>query len=1018
MFQRANKFIFLFIFQLIFLHSVTSQQSISFQDYAVHFRQAKEYFDAKNFVAAKEEFLYYLNSLPSFNQEQDGQKVLAEYYITMCSLYMSQPESELYAQRFIQDHPEHPQALKLLRGIGLFFYENGDYDRAIKYLAKSSQTNEEAKYKLAVSYYETKSLKNALDLFLSLKNSPNEEYSFNSAYYAGVINFGEKRYNDAIEDFKKAEGKSNFRAEIPNWISMSLFHQGKFNEMINFAESILSKPNSDYRIDDIAILVAEVQYKLGYYNKASKNYEKAFNIVPESKNDETKFHYGFSLYKTNQFSKAYIELKELSEKKDSVGQIAAFTVGLAQLKAGNLEATMDAFKNAKELNFNAEIKEEASFNYAKVLLDIGRAGDCLSSLADFNVQFPESKFLEESYLVASEAILSGNNLKAAVNYLASVAKKTPELNLAYQKLCYNLGVKAYNQNLFQQSLELMNEAINNDQDIRIKVLATFAKAEIFSQNKRFKEAVEIYNPLLLNKVKLEEIPDFDQQVRLSLAYAYFNLADFTKANALFKTYVDKLLASGKSNSKNPNVILRLADTYLINKKYNDALNYYQQAYNELDSEKDYALYQIGLTLNYLNRGSEAIAAFKRLKKDFPKSSYLNNALYQENLTAFNTRQYEDAIEGFTYIIENLKSNAFFYDALLYRAQSYMNLRNHEKAIEEFKSIILKYPTQDVARDALYGLQEELNEVGRANEFTEILMAFREKSGNRLNASETEELEYSTAKNIYLGTNFVQSIEPLMAFLEKYPNTKHQEEAIYLIADAAYRGERFEIARDYYLKVLSMDENHPQAKRFFERIAKISYDLKDYSMSIQALKRLQLKDLNPQESLLANNGLVNNYIALNRIDSASIISNEVIQLNTVSDLEKAELSSRMAKGFEDLAKVDDQKFWLRKVVAYDKAELGAQAQYQLAVFLQQEGKYQESIDMIIEKFQNDYAEASEIIVAKAFILLADNFVGLKNIPQALATLNSIIENSENEEVKALAQNKLTEISNLPINNKEE
>jgi tetratricopeptide (TPR) repeat protein len=170
--------------------SILAQQTVSYKDHTLHFRQAKEYFDSKNYVAAKEEFSAYLESLdPLQIREQNGQKVLAEYYITMCSLYMSQPESEILAERFISDNPEHPQAVKLLRGIGTFFYDNGDYLKAIKYLSKSSDTNLEAKYKLAVAYYEMKDFRNALKYFNEIKMEPEEEYAFNASYYAGILNF-------------------------------------------------------------------------------------------------------------------------------------------------------------------------------------------------------------------------------------------------------------------------------------------------------------------------------------------------------------------------------------------------------------------------------------------------------------------------------------------------------------------------------------------------------------------------------------------------------------------------------------------------------------------------------------------------------------------------------------------------------------------------------------------------------------------------------------------------------------
>ena len=260
---------------VIFLYStgVFGQQTLSFNDHTLHFRQAKEYFDAKNYVAAQEEFSAYLGSLEPLSNEQSGQRVLAEYYMTMCSLYMSRPESEILAERFVANNPEHPQAVKLLRGIGTFFYENGDYAKAIKYLSKSSDTNLEAKYKLAVSYYELKKYLEALTVFNEIKVENEEEYAFPASYYAGVINFNEKRYAEAVIDFQKAEGGSKFRKEIPNWIGLCYFNQSKLTELLNYAEPIIAKKNTGYRLDELALLVADVQFQLNQFEKSIKSYE-------------------------------------------------------------------------------------------------------------------------------------------------------------------------------------------------------------------------------------------------------------------------------------------------------------------------------------------------------------------------------------------------------------------------------------------------------------------------------------------------------------------------------------------------------------------------------------------------------------------------------------------------------------------------------------------------------------------------------------------------------------------------
>jgi len=977
-----------------------SQQTLSFRDQSLHFRQAKEYFDAKNYVAAKEEFKQYLQALEPINGEQSGQKVLAEYYITLCTIYMSQPESEVLAERFVDNHPEHPQSVKLLRDLGSFFYDNGDYAKAIKYLSRSSETNLGAKFKLAISYYETKSFKNALKLFDEIKVSSNEEYSFTSAYFAAVMNFQEKRYADAINDFKIAENSSKFRADIPNWISMCFFHQGKFNELLNYAEPILRQKSTSYKLDQLSLLVAEVQFKLGYYEKAVLNYELAEKSASNTITNAIKYRQGFSLYKTNQFNKAADVLKSVAASKDTLSQYAAFTLGLSQLKAGNLEATLDALHIAKNLSFNKTIQEDAYFNYAKVLLDLGKASETISEIQEFNKVFPTSNYSEEANELVADAFINSNNLTAAMNYLKSLKNRSAKLNLAFQTLSYNLAVSAYNSNKFDESIDLFNNAIETPESATIKAQSIFGKAEALSQLKKYQEAIQNYSPLLVNVPEVENPIDFQQKVRLGLAYAYFNTRDFTKANVLFKTYADKMLASPSSKS-NPNILLRLADTYLVAKNYEEALNYYTKAIDQIKTDKDYAIYQRGVTLGYLNKETEAKQAFRKIRTDFPSSKYLDDAIYQENLISFNNNKYKDAIVGFTDLIQNKSNSPYLTAALLKRAQSYGNTNQHDLAIIDYKKIISDFPSDKLAKDALLGLQEELNEVGRPEEFGELLATFQKNSPDN---EENIEMAYSAAKSIYVGEKYDKAIAPLKNFIEKYPLNEHVAEATYMIADAAFRIDNKSDALLYYSKTIEQNVV-PQVNKAIQRSAEIEFVNKNYNASIALYRKLKTKNIESKDLILADYGILNNYLSSNSLDSAAIFTESMLINPGISNEDKFKL----CKQFIDLASknqnTEDELKWLNQSLTFDKGDLGAGSQLRIAKIYFDLQKYKESSDLILDKFRTIYAEASENIVGKAYILLADNFIALKNIPQARATLKSVIDNSSDTEVIELAKNKL-------------
>ena len=74
----------------------------------------------------------------------------------------------------------------------------------------------------------------------------------------------------------------------------------------------------------------------------------------------------------------------------------------------------------------------------------------------------------------------------------------------------------------------------------------------------------------------------------------------------------------------------------------------------------------------------------------------------------------------------------------------------------------------------------------------------------------------------------------------------------------------------------------------------------------------------------------------------------------------------------------------------------------------DAKYKESNDFIKLNFVDKtgrFYDAEASVVGKAFLLLADNFANLKNIPQSKAILSSLIESSSDTEIKKLAKVKL-------------
>ena len=122
---------------------------------------------------------------------------------------------------------------------------------------------------------------------------------------------------------------------------------------------------------------------------------------------------------------------------------------------------------------------------------------------------------------------------------------------------------------------------------------------------------------------------------------------------------------------------------------------------------------------------------------------------------------------------------------------------------------------------------------------------------------------------------------------------------------------------------------------------------------------------------------------------------------------------------DLAKVyasnqkviDAQRHWVR-VVALDSSDLGAQALILMANSMSQSADFKGSTELIKQYFGQEgarYLVAADAWVGKAYLLMADNFISLKNGRQAKVILDSILSGITDESILLQAKKKLEELS---------
>ncbi len=983
------------------LHATHAQNTLGYTESETHFRNGLEYFEKSNFLAARQEFDEYLKSRSGLLPVSDYNQVTAEYYIAVTGLYLNYPEAEIQVDRFVRNHAEHPKAQAIFGDLGRFYYERGEYDRAAGYLEKavrnsgSGTKSLENSYRLAMSYYQLRRPLDALPLFNRIKQEPTFPYAPDASYYAGVINYENGNYRDASQDFVRIQNHETYRNEVPNWMVASLYHQNQFDELLSYGEKVLAQPGLG-NLEEVALYVAEVYYEKGNYKAAVPAYERYRSMKADKVQPVVALHHGFSQFKNGNFQGTVEVLKPVAAGRDSVGQYSAYLSGISYLKINNPAFALTAFEHASRLSFNPSVQEEASFNRAKVLLEMGNSADAIRAFNEFAQRYPASRHEEEVTQLTAEAYAGSSNNAGAIAYIEGLKKRSPEINATYQRLTFNQGIAEFNAEDFPNAGRNFDKSLKFPVDEEITMAATYFKGESYKGLKRTDNAIAVYNQLLKNP----RAGLYGKKSMYSLGYIYYNQKNYSRALTYFKDFVAN--TTGIDEQVVADAYVRLADCYLAAKNYDEAIRNYDRVATLGKIEKDYALFQKGRAFVYMNRPVEARRQFDILLNTYPQSLYVDDALFQIADVDFQEGGYSQAVKGFTRLINEQPKSYMVPAALLRRGQAYYNLQSYELAIGDFKRILSEYPSSPSANSALEGVQESLNAVGRPEEFSQVLGVVRK---NNPQNDKLEDVEFQNANNLYLAGRYPNAIGAFNDFIRSYPSSKYVYDARYYIGASYDKQDDVANALRAYARVIQENRSQYVAEAA-ERSAALEIGRGNHQNAITSYRALLRNAQSKKEQVTAWMGLMDTYWAVYNLDSTLHFAREIAGAGNIIQgaVGKAQLFyGKVPYEKGDYARATEE--FTRLTKAYND-ETGAEAKYWLTMILFKTRKYQDAEASVFE-LSKQY-DGYDYWRVRSFLLLADVYLATNEISQAKATLNSIIENSEDQEALTAAKAKLAEI----------
>jgi len=952
-----------------------------------YYEKGLELFEREKYASAKQMFERFLD------EDGNGEKAIqSQYYIGLSSLRLNNPGFEDNLLDFTTDYPTHPKTKKAFFHLGSYYFRKADYQQAQKYLERSGidyiedDEDIEALFKLAYSYFQLGDKRQAARIFNQIK-AGNHEYVGAANYYAGYLNYEKGDYQTALSDLEQASLDPNLQEETNSLIPGIYYKLNRYQEVLDFVNK---KESSGQKLPpELNLLAGECYFRIGQFDKAGQYFEKYLSESDAPEDRVINYRIGYAYVRNQQAQEAIGFLNKAADGQDSLAQVAAYHLGVTHLSLNNKELAVAAFEKCRQLKLDPKLTEMGGFYHVKVNYDIGDYTLAIASAKEYLAAHPNGAHSQEVFKLIGEAMLNTGDYDTALEYLDQINQKDYRVQAAYQEIAYNKAVQEYNDERYRSSVNSLKKSLTYKIDQNLTNSANFWLGEIYSLGNKYDTALIHYRQVSLSS-------PLYQSAMYGMAYAFYNNKDYQSAQQYFLQFLRN--ASNVPQQKRTDALIRLADCFYVAKNYNDAMRNYDLAAQQSPDEADYVFFQRGLIFRFQNRLNDALNSFDYIIARYPNSNYKDQAYYQKAEIYLQGDRRAEAINIYTKLINEYPNSQLIPYALAKRALAANLSGRQEIAVSDYKTILDEHiANQSLAETAIEALQE-INSTGyRIPDLPAYLTNF-----SQVYAESPAVLKgkFEAAERPFGEGNYEQAILSLSQFVGENPQGAYTDEAYFKLGFSYEMIEDQENAVKSYQRVGGEFE-----ERSVSNMAEIEYDRGNYNQAIQHYTRLKEIARRDRYNREATIGLMKSYFEVNDLEATAIYAQEIIREN----MSRSQNIAELYKGKVFLAQQDYNAAiaQFQKTISLAQDKHAAEAQYLIGKSLRGQGQYEASIQALITVKKN-YETYSKWIY-EAFLLIAENYVNLDNMFQAKATLESIIEYSDDPGVVERAKKRLEEIS---------
>lgn len=934
-------------------------------------------------------------------------------------LDLSSGENELLS--FIGLKYPDPITTPAILELGSYYYNQKWYKKSTEMYAMADLDNlpeldmSEASFKKGYSHFVNKEFDDAKADFGRTKEIKNIYY-YASNYYFGLCDYFKGNYADAVQSFQKVNSSDVYKSFVPYYITQIYFAQNQPEKVISYAEQSLRDPELRNR-KEIRLLLGQSYFKRKEYEKALPHLEY-YEANTDKLTIEEFYQLGFAQYQLEKYESAIKNFRELNLLDSKLGQLVNYYLADCYYRTGDLVSARAAFRKVSLMDYEQSMKEEATFNYGKLSAEAGFEREAINTLVKLDKDSPYHK---QSQDIITEILENTGDFASAIQIIEGLPSLTDRLKITYQSVALKYGMQLYNAGETDNANKNFEKSKKYKLNKSSYAQASFWMAQILNEKGEYKKSITSFDDYFDLSNGLENLPDESSPNvgHYAQGYNYLELKEYKNAEKSFKNAIVGFNIKRNSIKNNdllnkvlPDALVRTGDCLFKSNQYQDAMVFYEQAIAKKQGSFVYAMYQKAMIEGLLGEPYEKVLTLLDIKKDHPTSEYADDALLQLGDTYFELENVDNAYTSFTELVTNYKNSPLKNAAYLKLGLIAYNKGDMTSAIKQYKSIFDNNPSSKEAESAMLSLQEiYINDLGQSDEYIAYVGTL---PGYSLTGMAADSLAYMVGDLRYNDGEYDKAILGFDNYLSKYPNGANRIKAHYYRAESNTILKKYSAALEDYEKLvkLGVSEYYLQA---LKKAALISYN---HTQSFdKAYKYYDLYYTNTKDEAEKYQAILGALRSGFRVGNSDAVKkySPLVSNHPQSNIDdKSSAIYYLGKIQYKNNEWDAAKSSFAKVGDMINNNQAAESRFLVADILFKQNKTEEAENQC--NAANEKNTLYPYWIAKSLILMSDIYVLNKDLFNARAALEAVVENfADDKELISTATAKLKTIETLEQQN---